>query len=70
MLHLLVALSSPSPSPLMSQSLPVDTSKVTPGFLGPLVFLSLVGAAVFLFRSLRKQLGRVPESFGDKSAGA
>ncbi len=70
MLQLLVALSSPSPKPSMSQTLPVDTSKITPGFLGPVVFLSLVAAAIFLFRSLRKQLSRVPDSFDDKPAGA
>jgi len=60
--ELLIGLTS-SPTPLANQSLPVDTSKVTPGVLGTLSFLFLVGAAIILFRSLRKQLGKVPDSF-------
>jgi hypothetical protein len=61
---MLVLTSSPSPTPIPGG--PVDASRVTPGLLGALSFLFLVGAAIVLFRSLNKQLRRVPDSFGDQ----
>lgn len=61
MFALLLA-ATPSPTPTS----PVDVSKVTPGILGSLTFVLLIGAAFVLFRSLRKQLGRVPESFDEQ----
>lgn len=50
---------TPTPTP----KVPLDNSKVTPGVLGPIVFAALIAAAFVLFRSMRKQLGRIPESF-------
>ena len=38
---------------------PIDHAKVTPGIGGFLVFVFLIIAAIFLFRSLKKQMGRV-----------
>jgi hypothetical protein len=54
----------------------IDPSKITPGAGGLLVFIFLLLAGAFLFRSLRKQLNRVdfeeqPESAadGDRTPG-
>jgi hypothetical protein len=37
----------------------IDPSKITPGAGGLLVFIFLIVAGAFLFRSLKKQLNRV-----------
>lgn len=47
--------------PAAVQVLNDDT--VSPGWLGLVVFLALGAATVFLLRSFRKQLAKVPPSF-------
>lgn len=49
---------SPNPSPLPEQP-PIDPERVTPGLLGLLSFLFLVVAVYLLWRSMRKQMGKV-----------
>lgn len=47
---------SPSPSPSPP---PIDPSRVTPGLLGFLSIVFLGIAVVLLYRSMRKQMGKV-----------
>lgn len=57
-LRLAAAAPSPSPSPNATPR-NLDDAVVRPGFLGFAVFLALVAAAVFLFRSMQRQLRKV-----------
>ncbi len=51
---------APSPSPTPSK---VSPDQVSAGLLGFVVFAFLAGAAFLLWRSMNKQMRRVPESF-------
>lgn len=64
---------SPLPSPLPEEP-PIDPSRVTPGLLALVSFLFLVVAIVLLYRSMRKQIGKVdpnlPDGPGDAERAA
>ncbi|MDQ1245884.1 MAG: hypothetical protein QG597_251 [Actinomycetota bacterium] len=47
---------SPLPSPI---DVAVDPNRVTPGVLGFLALVAMIGAVVFLYYSMRKQLSRI-----------
>jgi predicted lipid-binding transport protein (Tim44 family) len=47
---------TPLPTPI---DVAVDPNRVTPGVLGFLALLALIGAVVFLYFSMRKQLSRI-----------
>ena len=49
---------SPSPSPTPVEP-PIDPARVTPGLLGLVSVLFLGIAVVLLYRSMRKQMGKV-----------
>ena len=49
---------SPSPSPNPGEP-PIDPSRVTPGLLGLVSILFLGIAVILLYRSMRKQMGKV-----------
>ncbi len=51
---------APSPSPTPSK---VNPDQVSAGLLGFVVFVFLAGASFLLWRSMNKQMRRVPESF-------
>lgn len=63
---LLVAAASPSPT-APQQTYTGDPSKVTPGLAGAVIFVILLVAAYVLFRSLSKQLRKVPPTFEAES---
>jgi len=58
---------SPAPAPTAIRQ--VDPNKVTPGMWGFISLLVLIAAAVGLYFSLRKQLGKVDFEEGGKPAG-
>lgn len=64
---------SPLPSPLPEEP-PIDPSRVTPGMLALISFVFLVIAIVLLYRSMRKQIGKVnpdlPSGPGDEERAA
>ncbi|MFM1965422.1 MAG: hypothetical protein RL134_1147 [Actinomycetota bacterium] len=64
---------SPLPSPLPEEP-PIDPSRVTPGLLALVSFVFLVVAIVLLYRSMRKQIGKVdpnlPDGPGDAERAA
>ena len=47
---------TPLPTPV---ELAVDPNRVTPGVLGFLALVALIGAVIFLYFSMRKQLSRI-----------
>ena len=49
---------TPSPSPTPVEP-PIDPARVTPGVLGLISVLFLAIAVVLLYRSMRKQMGKV-----------
>ena len=57
-LSTLLLTQTPVPSPLPEEP-PIDPSRVTPGLLGLASFIFLVIAVVLLYRSMRKQMGKV-----------
>lgn len=62
---------SPDPSSATTPAPAVDPNRVTPGFLGFVSFVALIIAAVIIYFSLRKQLGRVDfdEDSTERDAG-
>ncbi len=64
---------SPLPSPLPEEP-PIDPSRVTPGLLALICFVFLIIAIVLLYRSMRKQIGKVdpnlPDGPGDAERAA
>ena len=65
-MQLALLLAGASPSPSATPAPPVDPSRVTPGLLGAVTFIVLIAAAYVLFRSLRRQLSRVPPTFDEQ----
>ena len=71
-----VVAATPSPSPSASatgtfvpgHATVLNDDTVSPGWLGFVVFLALAAATVFLLRSFRHQLAKVPPRFDDPPA--
>lgn len=62
----MLAAASPVPTPV---TVDVDPNRVTPGLLGFLALVVLIIAVVFLYYSMRKQLGRIDFEEGALPAG-
>lgn len=73
LLAVLLLEESPLPSPLPEEP-PIDPSRVTPGLLALVSFVFLLVAIFLLYRSMRKQIGRVdpnlPDGPGDAERAA